>query len=54
LQIVQRHVDSLAFGEVQIVVHDHRVVQIERTEKLRLDKTESPINAPSRQSLLDH
>jgi len=30
-------VKSLRFGVVQIVVHDARVVQIERTEKFRFD-----------------
>lgn len=38
LSIVQRQVRSLHFGVVQIVVHDARVVQIERTEKLRLNE----------------
>ena len=37
LTIVQRHVASLGYGVVQIVVHDGRVIQIERTEKLRLN-----------------
>ena len=37
-QLVQRHVGSLRFGVVQIVVHDRRVVQIERTEKVRFDR----------------
>jgi hypothetical protein len=36
LELVRRQVGSLNFGIVQIVVHDSRVVQIERTEKLRL------------------
>jgi hypothetical protein len=40
LSVVQQQVDSLAFGVVQIVVHDGRVVQIERTEKVRLHKPE--------------
>jgi hypothetical protein len=35
LEIVRRQVGSLNFGVVQIVVHSSRVVQIERTEKLR-------------------
>jgi len=40
---VEEQVASLQFGVVQIVVHDSRVVQIERTEKVRLDKSdESP------------
>ncbi|PYJ40358.1 MAG: hypothetical protein DME86_12415 [Verrucomicrobia bacterium] len=29
-------VQSLRFGVVQIVVHDSKVTQIERTEKIRL------------------
>jgi hypothetical protein len=37
LDVVRRHVGSLNFGVVQIVVHDARVVQIERTEKVRLE-----------------
>jgi hypothetical protein len=39
LRIVEEQVTSLRFGVVQIVVHDSRVVQIDRTEKVRLDKT---------------
>jgi hypothetical protein len=38
LAIVRRQVRSLRFGVVQIVVHNARVVQIERTEKLRLNE----------------
>jgi len=37
LEMVRRHVGSLDFGVVQIVVHGARVVQIERTEKIRLE-----------------
>ena len=36
IELVQQQVESLRFGVVQIVVHDSRVVQIERTEKVRL------------------
>lgn len=39
-EIVRQHVKSLRFGVVQIVVHENRVVQIERTEKVRLDRGE--------------
>lgn len=35
--IVREKVESLRFGVVQIVVHDGKVTQIERTEKTRLD-----------------
>lgn len=45
LEVVRRHVGSLNFGVVQIVVHGARVVQIERTEKLRL---ENPIALSNR------
>ncbi len=36
-QIVREQIGSLRFGVVQVVVHEGRVVQIERTEKVRLD-----------------
>ena len=39
LVLVRDHVNSLKFGTVQITVHDSRVVQVERAEKLRLDKS---------------
>ena len=37
LDIVRSKVEGLRFGVVQIVVHDRKVTQIERTEKTRLD-----------------
>jgi hypothetical protein len=36
LAIVRQKVESLRFGVVQIVVHDGKATQIERTEKTRL------------------
>jgi len=36
LAVVRTHVESLRFGIVQLVVHDGRVTQVERTEKVRL------------------
>lgn len=36
LRLVQDKVESLRYGVVQLVVHDGRVTQIERTEKTRL------------------
>lgn len=38
LQVVRSQVDSLKFGTVQITVHDSTVVQIDRLEKIRLDR----------------
>jgi len=39
LELVTQQVGSLRYGMVEIVVHDSRVIQIEKTERLRLDKT---------------
>lgn len=36
IDLVREKVESLRFGVVQLVVHDGRVTQIERTEKTRL------------------
>ena len=48
LVIVKRQVKALHFGVVQIVVHNDRVVQIEWTEKVRLnDKTTGAGAAPT-------
>jgi hypothetical protein len=46
VRLVQGQVEAMRFGVVQIVVHDSRVVQIERTEKLRLDKSEPEAHFP--------
>ncbi len=45
LELLQEQVGSLRYGIVQIVVHDRRVVQIERTEKFRFDKPEKRVVA---------
>lgn len=41
LEIVREQVGSLKYGVVEIVVHDSQVTQIEKTERLRLDKPAS-------------
>jgi hypothetical protein len=38
LLLVRKQVDSLKFGTVQITVHDSHVTQVERLEKVRLDR----------------
>ena len=38
LEIVRQQVGSLRYGVVEIIVHDSQVTQIEKTERLRLDK----------------
>lgn len=40
LSIVREKVASLQYGVVQIVVHNSRVTQIERTERTRLEPCE--------------
>ncbi len=37
VDLVKDSVKTLQFGVVQIVVHNSKVVQIEKTEKLRLE-----------------
>ena len=38
LGVVQRQVKSLRYGVVQIIIHDSQVTQIEKTERVRLDR----------------
>ncbi len=45
LELVIQQVGSLRYGVVEIVVHDSRVIQIEKTERLRLDKAHAE-NSP--------
>ena len=37
-EIVTRNVQSLRYGVVEIIIHDSHVIQIEKTERVRLDK----------------
>jgi hypothetical protein len=49
LELVRWHVGSLSYGLVQIIVHDGRVTQIEKTERVRLDdraRTVTQANEP--------
>jgi hypothetical protein len=41
LDLVSQQVGSLRYGVVEIIVHDSHVIQIEKTERVRLDKTEN-------------
>jgi hypothetical protein len=40
LGVLKGQIESLRYGTVQVVVHEARVVQIERTEKLRFENPE--------------
>lgn len=37
IEVIRQHVASLRFGVIQVVIHEGRAVQIERTEKYRLN-----------------
>ena len=39
---VRQQVETLRFGQIQITVHDGRVVQLELTERIRLDASRTP------------
>ena len=41
LEVVRQHVASLRYGTVEIVVHDRRVVEIDKTERVRLAKPDA-------------
>jgi len=45
LEIVRQHVESLRFGTVEIIVHDSRVIQIEKTERVRLTKNGAVVSS---------
>ena len=45
LELVREKVQSLRFGVVQIVVHDSKVTQIERTEKMRLQSVRNDLES---------
>jgi hypothetical protein len=51
LSIVREKVSSLQYGVVQIVVHNSRVTQIERTERTRLEGSEGTETASKSQRL---
>lgn len=46
LDLVREQVASLKFGTVLITVHESRVVQVEKNEKVRLDQSPSSVLKP--------
>ena len=42
LRVVGQKVEGLRYGVIQIIVHDSKVVQIERTERIRLAPSPAP------------
>jgi hypothetical protein len=58
LSLVREKVETLRYGVVQILVHDSRVTQIERTERTRFESTEGTQSAgilrkPNRPDILE-
>jgi hypothetical protein len=49
LSLVREKVETLRYGVVQIVVHDSKITQIERTERTRLSSAEGTAGLCSRQ-----
>jgi hypothetical protein len=45
-RIVQS-IDGLEYGTVQIVIHDGKIVQIERTERKRFDAVKESVKRPN-------
>jgi hypothetical protein len=41
LSVVREKVESLRYGMVQIVIHDSKVTQIERTERTRIESRQT-------------
>ncbi|MDI6762630.1 MAG: YezD family protein [Thermodesulfobacteriota bacterium] len=47
LSQILKAIRSIRYGYVQIIVQDSKVVQIDKTEKIRLDKEDSLVNGRS-------
>lgn len=53
IQEILRSIDLLRFGSIEITVHDGRVTQIERREKVRFNN-DTPKIKPALQSAANH
>jgi len=49
IEIIKEKLSGLRYGQILLTVHDGRVVQIERTEKTRLESSSSKTNQPTRE-----
>jgi hypothetical protein len=51
LSIVREKVETLRYGVVQIVIHDSKVTQIERTERTRIEsRSPAELSRPTNHS----
>ena len=48
LELVRRQVGSLRYGVVEIIVHESQVTQIEKTERMRLDRPQAETRPPAK------
>lgn len=46
LKEIKSAIETIKYGSVEIVIHDSKVVQIERKEKLRFKEEKSEPKAP--------
>ncbi|ABE48891.1 MULTISPECIES: YezD family protein [Methylobacillus] len=53
IQEILRSIDLLRFGSIEITVHDSRVTQIERREKIRFNN-EATKPKPALQNAVNH
>jgi hypothetical protein len=51
LELVRRQVGSLHYGVVEIIVHDSQVTQIEKTERMRLDRSPAEAGRPQKTNI---
>jgi hypothetical protein len=49
IQVINEKLAGLRYGQILLTVHDGRVVQIERTEKTRLEASSTKPNQPTRE-----
>jgi len=45
-EIILRHLQSLKYGSVEIIIQDSRIVQLEITERFRLIEPSRPLDLP--------
>jgi hypothetical protein len=49
IEVIKEKLGGLRYGQILLTVHDGRVVQIERTEKTRLEASSTKPNQPTRE-----
>lgn len=49
IEVIKEKLSGLRYGQILLTVHDGRVVQIERTEKTRLESSTTKPNQPTRE-----